>query len=46
MKEVVDHIEGRTAPPVRCVEVPEEVDVRTIRFALGCRMRHSQGAIP
>jgi hypothetical protein len=46
MKEVVEHIEGRTALPVRCVEVPEDVDVRAIRFTLGCRKRHSHGAIP
>jgi putative transcriptional regulator len=35
MKEVVDHVEGRTALPMRYVEVPEDVDVRAIRAKLG-----------
>jgi hypothetical protein len=35
MKEVVDHAEGRTALPIRYVEVPEDVDVRAIRSKLG-----------
>jgi putative transcriptional regulator len=35
MKEVVDHVEGRTALPLRYVEVPEDVDVRAIRSKLG-----------
>src|SRR5208337_4193677 len=35
MKEVVDHVEGRTALPMRYVEVPEDVDVRAIRSKLG-----------
>ena len=35
MKEVVDHVEGRTALPMRYVKVPEDVDVRAIRSKLG-----------
>ena len=35
MKEVVDHVEGRAALPMRYVEVPEDVDVRAIRSRLG-----------
>lgn len=35
MKEVVDHVEGRIALPMRYVEVPEDVDVKAIRAQLG-----------
>jgi putative transcriptional regulator len=35
MKEVVDHVEGRTALPMRYVEIPEDVDVKAIRTQLG-----------
>ena len=35
MKEVVDHVEGRTALPMRYVEVSEDVEVRAIRSRLG-----------
>ena len=35
MKEVVDHVEGRTALPMRYVEVPEDVNVKAIRSRLG-----------
>ena len=35
MKEVVDHMEGRTALPMRYVEVPEDVDVRAIAVQAG-----------
>ena len=35
MKQVVDHVERRTALPMRYVEVPEDVDVRAIRSKLG-----------
>ena len=35
VKEVVDHVEGRAALPMRYVEVPEDVDVRAIRSRLG-----------
>jgi putative transcriptional regulator len=35
MKEVVDYMEGRTALPMRYVEVPEDVDVRAIRSKRG-----------
>ena len=35
MQEVVDHVEGRTALPIRYLEVPEDVDVRAIRSKLG-----------
>jgi len=35
MKEVVDHVEGRTALPMRYVAVPADVDVRAIRAKLG-----------
>lgn len=35
MKEVVDHVEGRIALPMRYVEVPEDVDVKAIRAHLG-----------
>lgn len=35
MKEVVNHVEGRAALPMRYVEVPEDVDVKAIRSKLG-----------
>jgi DNA-binding transcriptional regulator YiaG len=35
MKEVVEHFEGRTALPMRYIEIPEDVDVRAIRSRLG-----------
>jgi putative transcriptional regulator len=35
MKEVVDHVEGRIALPMRYVEVPEDVDLKAIRVQLG-----------
>ncbi len=35
MKEVVDHVEGKVALPVRYVEIPEDVDVKAIREKLG-----------
>ena len=35
MREVVDHVEGKVALPVRYVEIPEEVDVKAIRSRLG-----------
>ena len=35
VKEVVDHVEGRAALPMRYVEVPEDVDVRAVRSKLG-----------
>ncbi len=35
MKEVVNHVEGGTALPMRYVAVPEDVDVRAIRSKLG-----------
>ena len=35
MKEVVDHVEGKVALPVRYVEIPEDVDVKAIRCKLG-----------
>jgi putative transcriptional regulator len=35
MKEVVEHVEGRTALPMRYIEIPEDVDVRAIRSRLG-----------
>jgi DNA-binding transcriptional regulator YiaG len=35
MKEVADHVEGRTALPMRYVEIPEDVDVRATRSELG-----------
>jgi len=35
MKEVVNHVEGKVALPVRYVEVPAEVDVKAIRSRLG-----------
>lgn len=35
MKEVVNHVEGKVALPMRYVEIPEEVDVKAIRSKLG-----------
>ncbi len=35
MKEVVDHVEGKVALPVRYVDIPEHVDVKAIRSKLG-----------
>jgi putative transcriptional regulator len=35
MKEVVDHVEGRIALPIRYTEIPAEVDVKAIRIRLG-----------
>jgi putative transcriptional regulator len=35
MREVVDHVEGKVALPLRYVEVPEDVDVKAIRSRLG-----------
>jgi len=35
MKEVVNHVEGKVALPMRYVEVPEQVDVKAIRSKLG-----------
>jgi putative transcriptional regulator len=35
MREVVDHAEGKVAPPMRYVDVPEDVDVKAIRSRLG-----------
>jgi putative transcriptional regulator len=35
MKEVVAHVEGRVALPMRYIEVPEDVDVKGIRSKLG-----------
>ena len=35
MKEVVDHVEGKVALSMRYVDVPEDVDVKTIRRKLG-----------
>ena len=35
MKEVVDHVEGKVALPMRYVEIPEDVDVKAIRTRLG-----------
>jgi putative transcriptional regulator len=35
MKEVVDHVEGKVALPIRYVEIPEDVDVKAIRTKLG-----------
>ena len=35
MKEVVDHVEGKVALPLRYVEIPEDVNVKAIRLRLG-----------
>ena len=35
MREVVDHVKGKRALPMRFVDVPEEVDVKAIRSRLG-----------
>jgi putative transcriptional regulator len=35
MKEVVKHVEGKVALPMRYVEIPVEVDVKAIRSKLG-----------
>jgi putative transcriptional regulator len=34
MKEVVDHVEGRTALPMPYIEVPDDVDAKAIRSKL------------
>jgi hypothetical protein len=41
MREVVDHVEGKVALPLRYVEVPEDVDVKAIR---SCRKPSFRGA--
>lgn len=35
MKTVVAHVKGETALPLRYIEIPKEIDVRTIRTRLG-----------
>ena len=35
MKEVVAHVEGKVALPMRYIEIPEDVDVKAIRSRLG-----------
>jgi len=35
MKEVVNHVEGKVALPIRYVEIPQDVDVKAIRSRLG-----------
>ena len=35
MREVVDHVEGKIALPIRYAEIPEDVDVKAIRARLG-----------
>ena len=35
MKEVVAHVEGKVALPMRYIEIPEDVDVKAIRSKLG-----------
>ena len=35
MKEVVAHVEGKVALPMRFIEIPEDVDVKAIRSKLG-----------
>ena len=35
LREVVDHVEGRIALPMRYVETPKDVDVKAIRSRLG-----------
>ena len=35
MREVVDHVAGKVALPMRYVDVPENVDVKAIRSRLG-----------
>ncbi len=35
MREVVAHVEGKVALPLRYVEIPEDVDVKAIRSRLG-----------
>jgi len=35
MREVVAHVEGKTALPMRYIEIPEDVDVKAIRSRLG-----------
>ena len=35
MKEVVEHVEGKVALPMRYVEIREDVDVKAIRSRLG-----------
>jgi hypothetical protein len=46
MKEVVDHVEGRTALPMRYIEGPEDVDVRAIRSKLGLSQAESSRHSP
>ena len=35
MREVVAHVEGKVALPMRYIEIPEDVDVKAIRSRLG-----------
>jgi len=35
MKEVVNHVEGKVALPIRYVEIPQDMDVKAIRSKLG-----------
>jgi hypothetical protein len=35
MKEVVDHVEGRIALPLRYVDVPPQVNVKALRSRSG-----------
>ena len=35
MKEVIAHVEGKVALPMRYIEIPEDVDVKAIRSKLG-----------
>ena len=35
MKQVVAHVEGKVALPMRYIEIPEDVDVKAIRARLG-----------
>ena len=35
MQEVVAHVEGKVALPMRYLEIPEDVDVKAIRSRLG-----------
>jgi putative transcriptional regulator len=35
MREVVNHVEGKAALPMRYVDIPDDVDVKAIRSRLG-----------
>ena len=35
MKEVVNHVEGKVALPIRYVDIPKDLDVKAIRSKLG-----------